>query len=140
MIKAVLFDLDNTLINFSEFKKRASSKAALAMKKAGLKADSKKIEENLVEFYFHHGIESDDAFSRFLFKQTGEVDPRILAAAINAYLKEKYRYLKPYPGTRQTLSYLLKKQYKLGIVTDGLRLKAWMRIMEAGLDGYFQEQ
>ena len=39
MIKAVLFDLDNTLIDFMRMKKEASRAAAYAMVEAGLKAD-----------------------------------------------------------------------------------------------------
>ncbi|OYT54300.1 MAG: hypothetical protein B6U72_03150 [Candidatus Altiarchaeales archaeon ex4484_2] len=137
-IKAILFDLDNTLINFSEFKKRATKAAARAMKNAGLVGETREIEKNLIEFYFRHGIESDDAFQKFLEKQTGRVEYRILAAGVNAYLKEKYRHLEPYPGTIETLEGLRDKNYKLGIVSDGLRLKAWMRLVESGLDEFFQ--
>ncbi|MEA1925328.1 MAG: TIGR02253 family HAD-type hydrolase [Candidatus Altiarchaeota archaeon] len=137
-IKAILFDLDNTLINFSEFKKRATKAAAQAMKNAGLEGKTREIEDNLIDFYFRHGIESDDAFQKFLEKHTGRVEYRILASGINAYLKEKYRRLEPYPGTRETLEELRDRGYGLGIVSDGLRLKAWMRLVESDLDEFFQ--
>ena len=136
-IKAVLFDLDNTLLDFTRFKKKATYAAAKAMVDAGLKADRKKLTQKLLKFYYQHGIESDDAFQRFLEKEFGKAEPRILAAGVNAYLKEKYVHLKPYPSVVDTLRKLRKRGLKLAVVSDGLRLKAWMRLNAAGLDGYF---
>ena len=52
-------------------------------------------------------------------------------------MKEKYLHLKPYPGVLETLRELKRQGYKLGVVSDGVRLKARMRLNEAGLDGYF---
>jgi HAD superfamily hydrolase (TIGR01509 family) len=88
-------------------------------------------------FYLEHGIESDYAFEEFLLQEYTTVNYRILAAAVNAYLKEKYLHLKPYPGVVSTLRELKRQRFKLGVVSDGFRLKAWMRLNEAGLDGYF---
>ena len=56
---------------------------------------------------------------------------------MNAYLKEKYLHLKPYAGVAETLHELKQRGFKLGVVSDGLRLKAWMRLNEADLDKYF---
>lgn len=136
-IKAVLFDLDNTLIDFMRMKKLASKAAAKAMVEAGLKTKSKDLAKELFNFYLEYGIESDDAFTKFLEKKVGVVEPRIVAAGVNAYLKEKYLHLEPYPGVVETLKELKKKYLKLAVVTDGLRLKAWMRLNAAGLDKYF---
>jgi len=137
MIKAVLFDLDNTLIDFGKFKKKAITAAANAMAQAGLKIDPEEPSRKLIEFYYFHGIESDNAFEEFLKKELGYVDYRILAAGVNAYLKEKYLTLKPYPRVIETLKGLKQKGLKLGVVTDGIRLKAWMRLNETGLDKFF---
>ena len=137
MMEAILFDLDNTLIDFIRMKRLASRVAARAMVSAGLKADPKEISKRLFDFYLKHGIESDDAFQRFLEKEFGKAEPRILAAGVNAYLKEKYLHLKPYSGVVETLKALKSEGLKLGVVTDGVRLKAWMRLNAAGLDKYF---
>jgi len=117
--------------------KEATEAAARAMFDAGLEAGSIRISEKLLRFYWEHGIESDDAFQRFLEKEFGEADPKILAAGLNAYLKEKYLRLKPYPKVKETLEELKKRGLKLGVVSDGVRLKAWMRLNAAGLDKYF---
>lgn len=136
-LKAVLFDLDNTLIDFTKFKKKATYAAAKAMVKAGLKADPKKLGQKLLKFYYTHGIESDNAFEQYLLREFKKVDYRVLAAGVNAYLQEKYIHLKPYLGVVKTLQTLRKKGLKLAVVSDGLRLKAWMRLNAAGLDPYF---
>jgi 2-haloalkanoic acid dehalogenase type II len=95
------------------------------------------LEERLFTFYLEHGIESDDAFEEYLLHEYNAVDFRILAAAVNAYLKEKYLHLKPYPGVMETLRELKQQGFKLGVVSDGLKLKAWMRLNQAGLDSFF---
>lgn len=136
-IKAVLFDLDNTLLDFVGFKEKAVFAAARAMVSAGLMTDSERLAKRMLKFYYSYGIESDDAFERFLIKEFGRAEPRVLAAGVNAYLKEKYVHLKPYPGVAETLRKLKKRGLKLAVVSDGLRLKAWMRLNAAGLDKYF---
>ena len=137
MIKAIIFDIDNTLIDFMSMKRAASAAAANAMIEAGLHDAPTDLPEKLFTFYLEHGIESDDAFEEYLKQEYKAVDYRILASAVNAYLKEKYLHLKPYPGVVKTLRELKRQGYKLGVVSDGVRLKAWMRLNEAGLDGYF---
>jgi putative hydrolase of the HAD superfamily len=137
MIKAVIFDIDNTLIDFMSMKRAASMAAANAMIEAGLQDAPEDLSERLFTFYLEHGIESDDAFEEYLKQEYKAVDYRILASAVNAYVKEKYLHLKPYPGVLETLRELKRQGYKLGVVSDGVRLKARMRLNEAGLDGYF---
>ncbi|MBU0536457.1 MAG: HAD-IA family hydrolase [Nanoarchaeota archaeon] len=133
MLKAITFDLDNTLIDFMSFKKKATYSAADAMVKAGFRGNIKK---ELFEFYLSHGIESEDAFQKFLHKK-GVKSDRILAAGLNAYLKVKYKNLKPYPKVKSVLKRLKAKGLKLAVITDAPRLKAYMRLDEMGIADYF---
>jgi len=135
MIKAITFDLDMTLIDFISYKKKATSAAASAMIKAGFKGSRKHLEKELFDFYLSHGIENDDVFEKFLRKHNNYSD-RILAAGINAYLKSKYENIKPYPKVKSTLK-KLKRRYKLAIVTDAPRLKAYVRLDEMGIADLF---
>jgi putative hydrolase of the HAD superfamily len=137
MIKAIIFDIDNTLIDFMAMKREASAAAAGAMIESGLQDAPEDLPDRLFDFYLEHGIESDDAFEKYLKQEYETVDYRILAAAINAYLERKYHYLKPYPDVVDTLNELKQQGFKLGVVSDGLRVKAWMRLNGAGLDRYF---
>ncbi|MEM5882973.1 MAG: TIGR02253 family HAD-type hydrolase [Candidatus Aenigmatarchaeota archaeon] len=135
-IKAILFDLDNTLIDFIKMKEEACKAAVKAMIKKGLKLPFKKAYKELMKTYFEVGIESDKAFEKFLEKQ-GFFNEKILAAGINAYLKKKQKFLKPYPRVKTTLKKLKKLGLKLVIVTDAPKLKAYQRILALGIDDYF---
>ena len=64
MIKAITFDLDNTMIDFMAFKKEATYQAAKAMKKAGFKRGVKKLNSELYAFYLEYGLEEGDIIFR----------------------------------------------------------------------------
>jgi putative hydrolase of the HAD superfamily len=136
-IKVIAFDLDSTLIDFIKLKKMCCEQAASAMVDAGLKMPVEYASKRLMKTYFNVGIESDKAFSIFLFDALGKIDDRILAAGIQAYLKTKNAFLEPYPNVIPTLIGLIKKGYKLGVVTDAPRLKAYQRLSAMKLVHFF---
>ena len=86
MIKAVLFDLDNTLIDFMAFKRNCCFAALKAMISAGLKIDKKKATKILFELYDKYGIEYNKIFQKFLLKTKGKIDYKILAHGIIALM------------------------------------------------------
>lgn len=136
-IKAIIFDLDNTIIDFQTMKHKCCEKAVKAMIKAGLKTSYKKAYAELFELYSYHGIEDHEIFNKLLKKLTGKIDYQILTHGIIAYRNERLTHLKPYPQTEQTLKALKKKGVKLGIISDAPKLQAWLRLVSMGLDNYF---
>lgn len=133
MIKAILTDCDNTLIDFMRMKTLATNNAAKAMVKAGLKISVKTAKKELLKTYLKVGIESNKPFTIFLKKHKG--NERMLAAGINAYNKSKIRNLKPYKDVIPTLKKL--KHYKLGIVSDAPKLKLYQRLEAMKITDYF---
>lgn len=127
---------DQVCMNLFDKLSFASEKAALAMIKAGLKIDKRKAGKELFEFYLKNGIDGDTAFSNFIKKHNKNMSDRILAAGINAYLDAKRHYLKPYPKVVPVLR-KLKKNFKLGVVTDAPRLKAFLRLDSMGIADFF---
>jgi len=127
-IKAVLFDLDNTLVDFMRMKREACQAAVDAMISAELKMDRETAYTRLMRIYFEVGIESDKAFTKFL-ESEGHFRRKLLAAAINAYLMAKNDYLKPYPNVKQILQKLKKIGVILVVVTDAPKTKAYQRLM-----------
>ena len=138
MLKAILFDLDNTLLDFSGFKRGSAIAAAKAMRKAGVKAKEKELCRRIWAVYDEKGIEYQYTFRDVLLGYG--LDPhaheRALQAAVIAYTKKKYALLRPRPRVISTLS-SLRRRFKLGIVTDAPREKAWQRLILSGLDGFF---
>lgn len=136
-LKAILFDLDNTLVDFMSMKRDSVRAAAEAMVEKGLKADVDELEKKLFDFYLEYGIESNDAFLKFLETEFGKIDHRVLAAAVVAYIAARDTKDYTYPGVRKTILEIRKMGYKTGLVSDGPRLKVWMRLVKSGLDDLF---
>jgi putative hydrolase of the HAD superfamily len=137
MIKAVIFDLDNTLIDFWRMKRIACEEAIDAMIDAGLKIPKKKALDALYKLYFQEGLEDPQIFQKFLKKMTGGVDYKKLAYAIVAYRQARSGFLHPYAGTKSALIKLKEKWLKLAIVSDAPKLKAWIRLVSMRIDDFF---
>ncbi len=136
-VKAVLFDLDNTLIDFLKMKHLCCSEAVNAMISAGLPLPKKKAMRILFEMYEKFGMEYQPIFQEFLKKTMGRIDYGILASGIVAYRRIRASILEPYPGVESMLLRLKMDGFHLGIVTDAPRMKAWMRLAAMDLIRYF---
>lgn len=137
MIKAVLFDLDNTLIDFMRMKRASVDAAINAMLGSGLKMGKDAASKALYSIYKQHGIEHQLIFQKFLKKVTGKIDYKILADGIVAYRKAQIGVLEPYAQVIPTLIALRERGLKLAIVTDAPKLKAWIRLSEMKLVDFF---
>jgi len=137
MIKAVLFDLDNTLIDFWKMKRSSSEEAVRAMIDAGLEINEERGVKELFEMYEKHGMEDQGIFDKFIKRVHGKLDYKILASGVAAYRRVKFGYLATYPHTRETLVRLKEKGLKLGIVSDAPVKQAWLRLAELNLTEFF---
>ena len=138
MIRAIVFDLDNTLVDFMRMKEAGVEAAAEAMIDAGLKMPKDEVVRKIYEIYDEVGIEDQRIFNRFLQRHLGYEDPRMLAAAIVAYRRAKDAALVLYPHVRYTLMELLKRGYRLAVVSDAPQLQAWTRLVQVGLHDFFE--
>ncbi|MCK5039816.1 MAG: HAD-IA family hydrolase [Candidatus Aenigmarchaeota archaeon] len=139
MIKAVIFDLDNTLIDFIKFKSACIDEACDAMIDAGLNRTKEKLLEEIYSIYNEKTYEYHQVFDDII-KKYNKKEPehdKILANAIIAYRRVKNAYLETYPRTRSTLVYLMKKGMKLAIISDAPRMRAHMRLCSAKLQEFF---
>ncbi|MFH1239673.1 MAG: TIGR02253 family HAD-type hydrolase [Candidatus Diapherotrites archaeon] len=137
MFKAVLFDLDNTLIDFMKMKHRCSEAAVSAMIEAGLPLKEDVALKKLFDMYEEYGIEDQKIFDNFLKKELGKIDYKILAAGIVAYRRIKDGQLTTYPHVRKTLIELKTKGLKLGIVSDAPVMQGWLRLAALDLVDFF---
>lgn len=137
MVKAILFDLDNTLIDFMKMKRLSCEAAIDAMIDNGLKISRKKALKTMFKLYDKYGWEYQKIFQVFLKEVVSKVDYRIMAAGIVAYRRIKEGLLYSYPGVSSTLEELRRKGYKLAILSDAPRIQAWIRLAAMGIQNKF---
>jgi putative hydrolase of the HAD superfamily len=137
MIKAVIFDLDNTLVDFMLMKRQAIDAAINAMRDAGLKLPTEKIRERIEQIYNEKGIEFQNVFDELLFSEFSKVDYKILSAGVIAYRRAREAALVSYPHVTMTLIDLAKMDMKLGVVSDAPAREAWLRLCYLNLHHLF---
>lgn len=128
MIKAVVFDLDNTLVDFMKMKRRSIEEAIPAMIDAGLSITREEANKVIDDIYKEKGIEYQQVFDMFLQRVNNTIDYKILSAGIVAYRKAREAALIPYPHVYSTLNKLLKIGIAMGILSDAPAREAWLRL------------
>jgi putative hydrolase of the HAD superfamily len=81
-------------------------------------------------------VEKNDFLEMFM-KEKKQYSDIMLAAAINAYLRSKYKNIKAYPKVASTLKRLKRRGLKLAVVTDAPKLKVLMRLEAMGVADLF---
>jgi putative hydrolase of the HAD superfamily len=128
MIKAVIFDLDNTLVDFMGMKRQAVSAAISSMIDAGLRLPPEEVQERIDAIYKERGIEFQSVFDQLLYDIFQKVDYKILSAGVVAYRRAREAALVPYPHVTMTLVRLVKRGLRLAVVSDAPGREAWLRL------------
>ena len=137
MIKAIIFDLDNTLLDFVKMKQFAVKAAITAMIEAGLDVDEKKAYQDIFDLYIKKGWENQQVFDDYLNQTVGKVSNKILAAGIVSYRRAREATLLVYPNVNKTLIELIKMGIQLSVVSDAPSREAWMRLYYLNLHHVF---
>lgn len=137
VIRAIVFDLDNTLTDFMRMKEAAITAAIDGMIDAGFRLSPAELRARVASIYDQQGLEFQRVFDELLQREFGEVDPKILASGIVAYRRARESALVLYPHAMMTLLELAKRGIKLGVVSDAPRLQVWLRLCGLGLQHVF---
>lgn len=111
--------------------------AALAMIDAGLQMSLQEAYDKIYGIYNETYIENQEVFDHFLQQELGELDHRMLAAAIIGYRRAREASLVLYPHVCSTLSWLIKRGLSLAILSDAPARQAWLRLTALGLPHFF---
>ena len=103
MIKAVIFDLDNTLIDFMYMKNQAVDSAINGMIESGLNISHEEAKKAIFKIYDKRGYEYQEVLNKFILSSCKNINYKILAAGIVSYRRAKEKSLMPYPHTAETL-------------------------------------
>ena len=137
MIKGVVFDLDNTLLDFMKMKDTAVRAAVSSMVFNGLDINKDDAISKIYKIYDNKGYEYQEVFDVFLKEVIGKVDYKILASGIIAYKRAKENSLMLYKNVDATLHALSKIGLKLAVVSDAPSREAWIRICTVKLEHTF---
>ncbi len=137
MIKAVVFDLDNTLVDFMAMKRQAITAAINSMIDAGLRLTRDEVHERIDTIYKERGIEFQNVFDQLLYDVFQKVDYKILSAGIIAYRRAREAALVPYPHVNMTLISLVKRGIRLAVISDAPGREAWLRLCYLGFHHTF---
>ncbi len=129
-IRAILFDMDNTLFDFTSAKQAACRSVAGYLKRSDPLA--------LYEYFRRpvHGYESHEHIRDFLVDHSGYREEDFVRCC-RLYEEEKLRSVRPFPGMTDTLEALRRKNLVLGVVTDAPAHHARSRLRKTGLITYF---
>ena len=138
MIKAVVFDLDNTLLDFMKMKTISINAAIDGMIESGMSIEKNKSIDEIFEIYDTKGYEHQEVFNEFIINKIGSINYKYLAAAIVEYKKAKEISLGLYPEVIPTLKKLQHMNLKLGIASDAPSREAWIRLYTLKIHNIFQ--
>jgi len=138
VLRAVLFDIDDTLFSTTQFAKAARRNAVHAMVETGLDLPEevvlRELEEVLAEFTSNYDHHFDQLLRRLRPKALESVNPAlIVAAGVAAYHDTKFRELKPFEDVIPLLSALRAAGVITGIITHGWTIKQAEKIVRLGL-------
>lgn len=138
MLNTIIFDLDDTLFPSSELSKKARIHACESMIREGLPAKStEECYERLQRIVKEFGSNDPDHFSKLCESYGIPPKPKIIANGVVAYHSIKISQLAAYPTVEDTLMRLHKEGYTIALITAGLPVKQWEKIVRLGLRPYF---
>jgi putative hydrolase of the HAD superfamily len=137
LIRAIVFDLDNTLTDFMKMKSDAIHAAIDGMIDAGLDLPRELVRSKIDAIYQEQGLEYQRVFDQLIESELGHIDPKILASGIVAYRRARESALVLYPHVHMTLLELIKRGIRLGVVSDAPRAQVWLRLCSLSLQHLF---
>jgi putative hydrolase of the HAD superfamily len=137
MINAVFFDIDDTLYDTSGFAKLARKAALNAMIDAGLPLSHDDAYTLLREIIKEKGSNYDRHLNVLTKRVFGEEKPLLIALGMITYHNVKFALLRLFPETMSTLIHLKAKGYHLGVISNGLTIKQYEKLVRLGLHHFF---
>jgi putative hydrolase of the HAD superfamily len=127
-LKAIFFDVDDTLYSTYEFSEMARENAIKAMINAGLRMSREELRQELDEIVSEFSSNYEHHFDKLLLRIPRRfykgANPAILvSAAVVAYHDTKFRHLNVYDDVLEVLKLLYNSDLILGIITAGITIK-----------------
>jgi putative hydrolase of the HAD superfamily len=127
-LKAIFFDIDDTLYSTYEFSEMARENAIKAMINAGLRMSQEELRQELDEIVHEFSSNYEHHFDKLLMRiprrfYKGINAAVLIAAGVVAYHDTKFRHLNAYDDALEVLKLLYNSDLILGIITAGITIK-----------------
>ncbi len=137
-MKAILFDLDDTLFSTTQFAKKARANAIDAMIEVGINATHEEVHNELMEVIREFGSNYSEHFNKLLHRlpphQQKDVNPAVVVAAgVCAYHDTKFESLKAFDDVVPFLEALTEARMRIAVVTHGWTTKQAEKLVRLGL-------
>ncbi|MDR3291902.1 MAG: TIGR02253 family HAD-type hydrolase [Methanobrevibacter sp.] len=139
MKKAVFFDIDDTILDTSTFAKSARKSAIRMMVDNGLPISFDEAYSLLKEIIGQKGSNYDKHFDVLTKTVLGEKNSMLIALGMITYHNVKFALLRPFPKTMDILIYLKSKGYRLAVISNGLTIKQWEKLVRLNLHNFFDK-
>ena len=141
-IKLVGFDLDDCLFDSTGLSQRARIKGIDAMLSLGLKIERQKALILIQEIVAEYGSNSSKHYDYFIrrlnqyenYAISFNEQIRYITAAVMAYHGQKIKHIQLYDDVLKSLEKLKKSSIKTTIITDGIPIKQYEKILRLGID------
>ncbi len=143
-IRLIGFDLDDCLFDSTGLSEKARIKGLEAMIKLGLDIDKKKAVRILKEIVKEYGSNSSKHYNYFIRRLNQMEDSikfisyndsyKFISAAVMAYHAEKVNSIMLYDDVEESLNKLKKLSIKTAIITDGIPIKQYEKILRLNID------
>ncbi|MDR2830839.1 MAG: TIGR02253 family HAD-type hydrolase [Methanobrevibacter sp.] len=139
MKKTVFFDIDDTLLDTSTFAKSARKSAIKIMIDNGLPMTFNEAYSLLKEIIDQEGSNYGKHFDVLTKTVLGKENSMLVALGMITYHNVKFALLRSFPKTTDILIYLKSKGYRLAIISNGLTIKQWEKLVRLNLHNFFDE-
>jgi HAD superfamily hydrolase (TIGR01549 family) len=140
-LSAVLFDLDDTLVQTTHFNNMSLASAIKVLEdRIYPSPDQERIEQfrtKILETKIKHGIEFRPVFEK-LERDLGIKDKMVLTELTWAYDRAEEVNMKLFPGASHLLKSLLQNKLKIGVVTNGDSYRQWKKLLLTGIGEFFE--
>ena len=137
--RVVFFDIDGTLLDTSDFAETARKAAIGLMVDNGLPLDKDEAYGVLKTIIREKGSNYGKHFNMLTKVVLGHEDPMLIALGMSTYHNVKMALLRPYPETIDTLIYLKTQGYRLAVISNGITIKQWEKLVRLNINSFFDE-
>ena len=137
--RVVFFDVDDTLLDTSTFAETARKAAIELMVDNGLPLDKDEAYGVLKTIIRQKGSNYGKHFNILTEVVLGHEDPMLVALGMITYHNVKIALLRPVAETIDTLIYLKSQGYRLGVISNGITIKQWEKLVRLNVYSFFDE-